>query len=54
VPLPPTAPAADVAGRAYDHPSTYNIGTRPRRYEVVSFEQLEQLADSRGPVMRVR
>ena len=51
MPLPPTAPAADVAGRAYDHPSTYNIGTRPRRYEVVSFEQL---ADSRGPVMRVR
>lgn len=45
-PLPPSAPAADVAGRAYDYPSTYNIGTRPRRYEGISFEQLEQLADS--------
>jgi hypothetical protein len=44
-PMRPLAPKADVAGRAYDYPASYNMGTRPRQYEGISFEMLEGLAD---------
>ncbi|HYL48661.1 MAG TPA: hypothetical protein VET84_04780, partial [Stellaceae bacterium] len=44
-PMPPQAPA-DVAGRAFDFPSGYNLVTRPRAYEGTSFAELRALADS--------
>jgi hypothetical protein len=43
-PLTPIAPP-EVAGRRFDYPSGYNISTRPRAYEPISFEQLRGLAD---------
>ena len=44
-PLQPMAPA-DVAGRRYDYPVGYNLDTRPRGNEPVSFDSLRVLADS--------
>jgi hypothetical protein len=44
-PMSPQAPA-DVAGRAFDFPSGYNLVTRPRAYEGTSFGELRALADS--------
>jgi len=44
-PMKPQAPA-DVAGRAFDFPSGYNLVTRPRAYEGTSFAELRALAES--------
>ncbi|MDE2229914.1 MAG: phage portal protein [Alphaproteobacteria bacterium] len=44
-PMPPQAPA-DVAGRAFDFPSGYNLVQRPRAYEGTGFAELRALADS--------
>jgi len=44
-PLAPQAPAA-VAGRQFDYPVGFNLDTRPRAAEPVSFGQLRGLADS--------
>ncbi|WP_051657157.1 phage portal protein [Acidiphilium angustum] len=44
-PLEPMAPRADVAGREWDYPVGYNINTRPREYEGLSFRVLRELAD---------
>jgi Phage portal protein len=44
-PLSPIAPA-DVAGRRFDFPPGYNLLTRPRGYEPISFAQLRQFADA--------
>jgi len=44
-PLQPQAPA-DVAGRQFDYPVGFNLDTRPRAAEPVSFAQLRGLADS--------
>lgn len=43
-PLLPVAPP-QVAGRQFDLPPGYNINTKPRVYEPISFETLRQLAD---------
>jgi hypothetical protein len=43
-PMNPQAPDV-VSGRAFDYPVGYNLGTQPRQYESVSFEQLRALAD---------
>ncbi|MCE9567668.1 MAG: phage portal protein [Planctomycetes bacterium] len=43
-PLQPMAPS-DVAGRAYDYPVGYNLDTRPRGAEPISFDQLRMLAE---------
>lgn len=45
-PMTPMAPYADVAGRAFDYPTGYNMGSRPRQYTKTSFEQLRALADN--------
>jgi PAS domain-containing protein len=45
VPLPPVAPWEEVAGRQFDFPAGYNLGTTPRRHEGVSFQLLRGLAD---------
>lgn len=47
-PLKPIAPA-EVAGRAFDYPSGFNLNTMPRAYEPVGFHTLRQLADSYDP-----
>ena len=44
-PLPPVAPA-DTPPRRFDYPSGVNLATLPRNYEVVSFQQMRDLADS--------
>lgn len=44
-PMRPGAPV-EVKGRQWDFPSGYNMGTRPRQYEPVSFEHLRGLADN--------
>jgi Phage portal protein len=43
-PLRPQAPA-EVAGRQFDYPVGYNLETRPRADEPISFPQLRALAD---------
>src|SRR5438067_6419272 len=43
-PLQPMAPPS-VEGRRFDYPVGYNLDTRPRGYEPVTFEQLRALAD---------
>lgn len=43
-PLRPTAPRA-VAGRAFDFPTGYNIITKPRAYEAITFDMLRAFAD---------
>lgn len=43
--MKPQAPA-EIAGRAFDFPSGYNLVTRPRAYEGTSFAELRALADS--------
>jgi len=47
-PLEPLAPVApeSVAGRQFDYPAGYNLVTKPRSAEPVSFEQLRGLADA--------
>lgn len=42
----PTAPRADVAGRAFDYQAGINMGSRPRQWSGVSFEQLRGLSTS--------
>ena len=44
-PLNPMAPD-DVAGRAFDYPSHYNLAQQPRAYDGVTFGQLRALADN--------
>ncbi len=44
-PIQPIAPRQDVAGRQFDYPVGYNVQTRPRAYEGLSFETLRGLAD---------
>jgi hypothetical protein len=44
-PLAPQAPP-EVAGRQFDYPVGYNLETRPRADEPISFAQLRALADS--------
>ena len=44
VPVAPIAPA-EVAGRTWDYPAAYNLNTRPRPYEPVTFATLRALAD---------
>lgn len=43
-PPPPSAPP-DVAGRQWDLPPGYNLQTRPRAYEPITFKQLRAMAD---------
>lgn len=43
-PLAPVAPQAE--GRQFDYPMGYNLDTRPRSTEGLSFEQLRALADN--------
>ena len=47
-PLAPLAPIApkEVAGRAFDFPSGYNIATKPRSFEPISVEDLRALAET--------
>lgn len=47
-PLNPMAPVAppEVAGRALDYPSGYNLEISPRPYEPIKFQDLRNLADS--------
>jgi Phage portal protein/Phage Mu protein F like protein len=47
-PLKPIAPVAppEVAGRQFDFTPGYNLNTRPRNEEAVSFSQMRALADS--------
>ena len=45
-PLQPMAPADVAEGRRYDYPVGYNLDTRPRGNEPVSFDSLRVLADS--------
>lgn len=42
-PMNAVAPRADVAGRARDYPTGYNLGITPRQYEPVSFPMLRGL-----------
>ncbi|MCD9110273.1 phage portal protein [Bradyrhizobium japonicum] len=44
-PMQPVAPP-EVAGRAFDYPTGYNLNTTPRPYEPVTFEMLRSLADN--------
>lgn len=44
VPMAPTAPP-EVAGREWDYPAGYNLNTRPRAYEPITFGTLRALAD---------
>lgn len=48
-PLTPIAPP-EVAGRAWDFSTGYNLATQPRAYEPVTFAALRALADSYDPV----
>ena len=43
-PLSPVAPD-EVAGRAFDYPTHYNLAQQPRAYDGVTFGQLRALAD---------
>lgn len=43
--MPPVAPP-EVAGRAFDYPTSYNLNTTPRPYEPVTFEMLRSLAEN--------
>src|SRR3984893_18081242 len=43
-PLDPIAPP-EVAGRQWDFPAGYNLQTRPRIYEPITFKQLRAMAD---------
>ena len=43
-PLNPVAPLA-TAGRAFDYPVNYNVNTRPRTGEQISFDMLRGIAD---------
>jgi HK97 family phage portal protein len=47
-PLAPLAPIApkEVAGRAFDFPSGYNITARPRSFEPITVEDLRKLAET--------
>ena len=47
-PLPPQKPVAppEVAGRQFDYPPGFNLNTRPRAYEPISFGDLRALADT--------
>ena len=47
-PLRPMAPVAppEVAGRRTDYPAGWNLQTRPRQYEEVTFAELRALADN--------
>ncbi|HXQ51147.1 MAG TPA: hypothetical protein VN802_08650 [Stellaceae bacterium] len=47
-PLPPLAPIApkEVAGRQFDFPPGFNLGTKPRAYEPIGFFELRALADA--------
>ncbi|MGI4792683.1 MAG: hypothetical protein ACRYG8_01085, partial [Janthinobacterium lividum] len=45
-PPQPMAPAADVAGRAFDYRNGENMQGKPRQYSGISFEQLRGMADS--------
>lgn len=44
-PMTPQAPAA-VEGRRYDFPTGYNLQTRPKAYEPISFQTLRALAET--------
>lgn len=44
-PIQPVAPVS-VTGRQFDYPVGYNIITKPRAYEPVTFEQLRALSDN--------
>lgn len=44
-PMAPIAPPA-VAGRAWDFPAGYNLISRPRAYEPISFQDLRNLAET--------
>jgi len=44
-PPPPMAPP-ETAGRQFDYPSGYNIGSQPRQGEPVTFQHLRALADN--------
>jgi len=44
-PINPSAPS-DVAGRQWDFPAGYNLSTRARGYEPISFADLRALADA--------
>lgn len=45
-PMEPVAPPGDVAGRAMDYISGYNIVVAPRSNEIATFDQLYALADN--------
>ncbi|MCL2656823.1 MAG: phage portal protein [Betaproteobacteria bacterium] len=48
-PLPPMAPKAQqasIAGRQFDYPIGFNLWTKPRQQEAISFEQMRGLADA--------
>lgn len=51
-PMRPIAPS-EVAGRAWDFPTGYNLTTAPRGSEPISFETLRSLADSYDPLRLV-
>lgn len=51
-PMKPIAPS-EVAGRAWDFPTGYNLSTAPRGSEPISFETLRSLADSYDPLRLV-
>jgi hypothetical protein len=44
-PLTPIAPA-DIAGRRFDFPVSYNLVTQPRAYEPIGFHELRGFADA--------
>lgn len=44
-PMRPSAPP-EVAGRAWDYPSGYNLNIRPRSYEPIGFHDLRNLAET--------
>jgi hypothetical protein len=43
-PMAPTAPP-EVAGRAWDFPSGYNLALRPKAYEPIGFPELRAFAE---------
>ncbi|MBW7964959.1 phage portal protein [Bradyrhizobium sp. BR 10261] len=50
-PQQPLRPVAqEVAGRAYDYPTGFNLSTQPRAFEPLTFQMLRSLADSYDPV----
>ena len=48
--MPAMAPPADVAGRAFDYPVSFNTRLQPRTYEGTSFDSLRNLADAHNLV----